>query len=189
MNKKILAIAFISFALMITSCSANKDNTPERVSGGQTKVAVTENSGAAKAGENNNASGFSITYNGVKIVLDAETEPVVKAIGGNPVYTEKPSCAYVGIDYTYDYGAFVLYAQSKDGKELINTIEVRSDSVDVCGAKVGQTLEEVKKVMGQPTSDDETAITYVKSGIELQFITDDSGKVVLILYTHETVEE
>ena len=43
--------------------------------------------------------------------------------------------------------------------------------------------------MGQPTTDDETVITYVKSGIELQFITDDSGKVVLILYTHETAEE
>lgn len=189
MNKKIMAAAFISFALLLTACSANKDTTPERVSGGQTKVAVTESSGDAKANKNDTANGFFLTYNGVNIVLDAETEPVVKAIGGNPVYTEKPSCAYVGIDYTYDYGAFVLYAQSKDGKELINTVEVRSDAVDVCGTKVGLTLPEVKKILGQPSSDDETALTYVKNGIELQFITDDSGKVVLILYTHETAEE
>ena len=182
MNKKIMAAAFISFALLLTACSANKDTTPERVSGGQTKVTVTESSGDAKANKND-------TANGVNIVLDAETEPVVKAIGGNPVYTEKPSCAYVGIDYTYDYGAFVLYAQSKDGKELINTVEVRSDAVDVCGTKVGLTLPEVKKILGQPSSDDETALTYVKNGIELQFITDDSGKVVLILYTHETAVE
>ena len=189
MNKKIMAAVFMSIALLMTSCSANKDTTPERVSGGQTKVAVTESNGNAKSSENNAATGFFLTYNGVNIVLDAETGPVVKVIGGNPVYTEKPSCAYVGIDYTYDYGAFVLYAQSKDGKELINTVEVRSDAVDVCGAKVGQTLPEVKKILGQPTSDDETAVTYVKNGIELQFITDDSGKVVLILYTHETAEE
>ena len=183
-----MAAALISLALMMTACSANKDTTPERVSGGQTKVAVTESNGNSGSAENNTANGFFITYKGVNIVLDTETEPVVKAIGGNPVYTEKPSCAYVGIDYTYDYGAFVIYAQSKDGKELVNTVEVRSAEVDVGGAKVGQTLAEVKKVLGQPSSDDETAVTYIKNGIELQFITDDSGKVVLILYTHETAE-
>lgn len=186
MNKKIMAAAFISFALLMTSCSANKDTTPELVSGGQTKVAATQNNAEPNASEKSSASGFHITYNSVDVFLDTETGPVVKALGGSPVYTEKPSCAYVGIDYTYDYGAFVLYAQSKDGKELINTIEVRSDKVDVGGAKVGQTLDEVKKVYGTPSSDDETVITYVKDGIELQFITDDSGKVALILYTHVT---
>ena len=39
MNKKIMAAAFISAMLLMTSCSANKDNTPELVSGGQTTVA------------------------------------------------------------------------------------------------------------------------------------------------------
>ena len=189
MNKKIMAAAFISFALLMTSCAANKDTTPELVSGGQTKVAATQSSNGAKESEKTASDGFHITYNGVDIFLDTETEPVVKAIGGNPVYTEKPSCAYVGIDYTYDYGAFVIYAQSKDSKEVINTIEVRSDAVDVGGAKVGQTLADVKKVYGNPASDEDTVITYIKNGIELQFITDESGKVVLILYTHEVVDE
>ena len=187
MNKKIMAAAFISFALLMTSCSANKDNTPELVSGGQTKVSATQNSQDTNADEKK-TGGFHITYNGVDIFLDTETEPVVKAIGGNPVYTEKPSCAYVGIDYTYDYGAFVLYAQSKNGKEVINTVEVRSDAVDVGGAKVGQTLADVRKVYGNPSSDEDTVITYIKNGIQLQFITDESGKVVLILYTHEVAD-
>lgn len=188
MNRKIMAAAFISFALLMTSCSANKTSTPELVSGGQTKVAATQGSPDAKPAGNADAGSFHITYNGVEVFLDTETGPVVKALGGNPVYTEKPSCAYVGIDYTYDYGAFVLYAQSKDGKEVINTIEVRSDAVDVGGAKVGQKLDDVRKIYGTPSEDDETVITYIKNGIELQFITDDSGKIALILYTHVTAD-
>ncbi len=188
MNKRIMAAALISIALMFTACSAaDKDNTPERVAGGQTKVTATQNSNDAKSPDES-IKGFYITYNGVNIALDAETAPVVKAIGGNPVYTEKPSCAYVGIDYTYDYKAFILYAQSVDGKEVINTLEVRSDAVDVGGAKVGQTLTEIKKIYGEPASDDDTAITYTKRGTELQFITDESGKVVLIILAHETAE-
>lgn len=188
MNKRIIAAAFISFALMLTSCSsAGKDNTPERVDGGQTKVAATKSSNDAKTPDAA-ANGFTVTYNGVEIALDAETAPLVKAIGGNPVYTEKPSCAYVGIDYTYDYKAFVLYAQSRDGKEIVNTVEVRSDTVDVGGAKVGQTLDEVKKIYGSPVSDDETAVTYLKGGTELQFVTDESGKVVLIILRHDAAE-
>ena len=81
-----------------------------------------------------------------------------------------------------------LNAQSKNGKEVINTIEVRSDAVDVGGAKVGQTLADVKKVYGNPSSDEDTVITYINNGIQLQFITDESGKVVLILYTHEVAD-
>ena len=112
MNKRIMAAALISIALMLTSCSAAaNDNTPERVAGGQTKVTAINKSNDAKSPDET-VKGFYITYNGVNIALDAETAPVVKAIGGNPVYTEKPSCAYVGIDYTYDYKAFILYAQS-----------------------------------------------------------------------------
>ena len=189
MNKRIMAAAFISLALMLTSCSsADKDNTPERVAGGQTKVSATQNSGDAKSPDSAPVKGFYITYNGVNVALDAETAPVVKAIGGNPVFTKDPSCAYVGSDYTYDYKAFVIYAQSRDGKELITTIEVRSDAVDVGGAKIGQTLADVKKIYGEPVSADEIAATYTKDGTQMQFITDESGKVVLITLSHETAE-
>ena len=117
----------------MTSCTRSNDTTPERISGGQTKIAASEASAASD--KNQTEDRFYLTYNGIKIVLGAETAPVVKAIGKEYVYTENPSCAYVGIDYTYDYKSFIIYAQSKDGKEFINTVEVRDNTVD-CGIKI-----------------------------------------------------
>ena len=65
-------------------------------------------------------------------------------------------------------------------------MEVRDNTVDCGGVKVGQTLDEAKKVFGTPSSDAEYGIIYVKNGTELQFIADDSGKIIYILYTNET---
>lgn len=184
MKRLIPAAIALAIVLSMTSCAASNDTTPELVSGGQTKIAATGGSGASDNAQTEDK--YYLTYNGVKIVLGAETAPVVKAIGKDYVYTENPSCAYVGIDYTYDYKSFIIYAQSKDGKEFINTVEVRDNTVDCGGVKVGQTLDDAKKVFGTPSSDAEYGIVYVKNGTEIQFITDGSGKIIYILYTNET---
>ena len=104
------------------------------------------------------------------------------------MFIRKTSCAYVGIDITYDYKALILYAQNKEGKELINTVEIRTDAVDCGGVKIGQTLDDVKKIYGDPSSTEEFGIVYVKNGIEMQFIADSNGKLIFILLTHEVAE-
>ena len=188
MKRIVPAAVLLSIALMLTSCSASKDTTPERVSGGQTKVAASENNASANNGANTADNGFSITYDGVRIDLDAEAEAIVKAIGKDYTYTENPSCAYSGIDYTYDYKSFIIYAQEKGGKIIVNTLEVRDNNVDCGGVKIGQTLDDAKKVYGEPSSDDELGIKYVKDGKELQFRTDGTGKIIFDLYAHATDE-
>lgn len=186
MKKIIAATVIISTLLMITSCASSEDNTPELVSGGQTTVAATDNTTAQQADKAEDR--YFITYNGVDIFLGAEVAPVVKAIGKQYVYTENPSCAYVGIDYTYDYKSIIIYGQTKDGKEYITTVEVNDDSVDCGGIKIGQTLDDVKKVFGEPTSNGENGIIYDKNGTELQFITSGSDKITFILYTNANAE-
>ena len=191
MRKLITAAAAIAIILSISSCNASNsgDNTPERVAGGQTKVSQAGNVPGQEGNKNNaEESGFYFTYNGVKIVLDTEVEPVIKALGKDYMYTEDWSCAYVGKDYIYDYKALKIDAQEKDGKVLINNVEARNDSVDCNGIKVGQSFDDVKKVFGEPDSTDDYAISYVKNGIELQFITDGSGKIISISCAHETQE-
>lgn len=180
------AAAIISTLLMITSCASSEDTTPELVSGGQTTVAATEDSTANQSDKTEDK--YFITYNGVDIFLGAEVAPVVKAIGKEYIYTENPSCAYVGIDYTYDYKSIIIYGQTKDGKEYITTVEVKDDSVDCGGIKIGQTLDDVKKVFGTQTSDGENGIIYDKNGTELQFITEGSDKITFILYTNAPTE-
>ena len=188
MKRFIPAAAVLSLALILSSCSASNDTTPERVSGGQTKVAASASDASADAGSKASEGGFSITYNGVRIDLDAEAEPIVKALGKDYMYTENPSCAYVGIDFTYDYKSFIIYAQERNGKVVVNTVEVRDNTVDCGGIKVGQTIDDVKKVYGEPSTVEETGIVYVKDGKELQFITDGTGKVIFVLYTHVTAD-
>ena len=190
MKNKVLAALMISAVLALTSCSgANPgDTAPERVSGGQTKVSAAASETTAAGGQKTASDAFRVTYNGVDIMLDMETAPVVKALGKDYVYTENPSCAYVGIDITYDYKALILYAQNKEGKELINTVEIRTDAVDCGGVKIGQTLDDVKKIYGDPSSTEEFGIVYVKNGIEMQFIADSNGKLIFILLTHEVAD-
>ena len=65
-------------------------------------------------------------------------------------------------------------------------MEVRDNTVDCGGVKVGQTLDDAQKVYGTPSSTADYGISYVKNGTELQFITDGSGKILYILYTNET---
>ena len=137
MKRLIPAAAVLSLALILTSCAASNDTTPEKVSGGQTKVAASASDASGNAGNKAAEDGFNITYNGVRIALDAEAEPIVKALGKDYMYTENPSCAYVGIDFTYDYKSFIIYAQERNGKVVVNTVEVRDNTVDCGGVKVG----------------------------------------------------
>lgn len=191
MKRFIPAAAIVCAALIFTSCSSNEDTTPELVSGGQTTVTSSDNStsdASSAMAQGQTEDKYFITYNGIKIVLGDEVAPVVKAIGKEYLYTENPSCAYVGIDYTYDYKSFIIYAQTKDGKEFINTVEIKDDTVDCGGVKVGQTLEDAKKVYGTPTSNAELGIVYNKNGTEIQFITDGTDKIVFILYTNPSAE-
>lgn len=188
--KRSIPAAILCAALLVTSCSSQADTAPELVTGGQTTVAAAQTSvsGASDAPDNKAEDKYFITYNGVKITLGDEVAPVVKAIGKEYLYTENPSCAYVGIDYTYDFKSFIIYAQTKDGKEFINTVEVKDDTVDCGGVKVGQTLDDAKKVYGTPTSVAEQGIVYDRNGTEIQFITDNSDKIVFILYTNPSQE-
>ena len=190
--RRLLTLALAAgIILTLSSCSASSsgDNNPERIAGWQTKVSQAGNRPVSDG--NNNAaveSGFFFTYNGVKLVLDTEVEPVIKELGKEYIYTENPSCAYVGIDYTYDYKSLIIFAQENGGKIVIDTVEARNDTVDCNGIKVGQSFDDVKKVFGEPTSVEDFGITYVKNGIKLQFLSDGSGKVITISLTHETPE-
>lgn len=185
MKKTVPAAIILCFALMLTSCAAN-DTAPELVSGGQTKVAAGKN--ASGGGQNNASDEYGITFNGVKLTLDAEVNPLVKALGKEYVYTKNFSCAYIGADTTYDYKSLIIYAQQNDGKEVVNTIEVRDDKADCFGIKIGQTFDDVKKSLGEPVATEGYGIIYRKDGQELQFISDGSGKIIFILYTHDTSE-
>ena len=188
MKRLIPAAVLLSLALMLTSCSASNDTTPERVSGGQTKVAASAKGGSADKGVNAYEGDFNISYNGVRIDLDAEVEPIVKAIGKDYMYTEKPSCAYVGTDYSYNYTSFIIYGQKTDGKVLVSVLEIRDNTVDCGGIKVGQTFDDVKKVYGEPSTDLELSILYVKDGKVLKFASDGTGKVIQIVYAHENAD-
>ena len=79
MKRLIPAAIALCIMFSMTSCTRSNDTTPERISGGQTKIAASEASAASD--KNQTEDRFYLTYNGIKIVLGAETAPVVKAIG------------------------------------------------------------------------------------------------------------
>ena len=141
----------------MTACSAPKEeggNAPQLISGGTAATTVAkENNGSAPASQANTGT-YGLTFKGVLLTPGMETEKAIKALGEGYVLNSVDSCAFNGKESTYDYKEIVIYTDDHDGTDKINTIDVRDPSVDCGGVKIGSTLDDVKKVYGEPTSEE-----------------------------------
>ena len=93
---------------------------------------------------------FSFTYNGTKIMLDAEAAPIIDALGEPRSYTEEPSCAFDGMDKTYYYGSFYLSTYPMEGKDYIYNLWFSDDTVATEeGIRIGSTQSQVEDAYGK----------------------------------------
>lgn len=93
---------------------------------------------------------FSFTYNGTKITLGAEAEPIIDALGEPRSYTEEPSCAFDGMDKTYYYGSFYLSTYPMDGKDYIYNLWFADDGVATDeGIRMGSSQSQVENAYGK----------------------------------------
>ncbi len=169
----------------MTACSAPKEeggNAPQLISGGTAATTVAkENNGSAPASQANTGT-YGLTFKGVLLTPGMETEKAIKALGEGYVLNSVDSCAFNGKESTYDYKEIVIYTDDHDGTDKINTIDVRDPSVDCGGVKIGSTLDDVKKVYGEPTSEESYGLSYVKDHTQIQFIFADGDKLTSIMY-------
>ena len=131
---------------------------------------------------NQQEENFSFTYNGTKIMLDAEAAPIIDALGEPRSYTEEPSCAFDGMDKTYYYGSFYLSTYPLDGKDYVYSIRFADDSVATNDSiRIGTAKAQVKASCGADCFNGTNAYTQTQGNTKLTILMED-GMVSSIQY-------
>ena len=183
MNKTIKKTAALILAASVmtalAACSSKPQESnaaPQLISGG-TAATV-----ASKAPDNQEASApaatgdvYSFTYKGVVVTPGMDAEAAIKALGEGYIKSpEIDSCAFNGKETSYD--------NRDGGKYKINTIDIKAATVDCGGVKLGSPIEDVKKVYGNPSSEEVYGLCYEKNGTQVQFVSVDEKTVSSILF-------
>ena len=122
----------------------------------------------------------------VSIAIDAEAAPILEALGAWKDYAESPSCAFEGMDKVYTYAGFEIETYCLSGVDYIAGVRLLDDSVKTeKGIAIGSTKDAVKEAYGEPDTSSDTALTYQKGGMKLQFLLRD-GVVCDIQYLKVT---
>lgn len=93
---------------------------------------------------------FTFTYNGVEISPHTGAGPVIAALGEPRSYTEETSCAFDGVEKTYDYGSFYLSTYPMNGEDYVYTVWFADDTVATDeGIRIGSPQSQVEDVYGK----------------------------------------
>ena len=137
--KKILALALaLTMVLTLAAC------------GGDKPAETTAPKAPAVAGPvTPDANSWKYTVRGVDVMMNAEAAPVLEALGEPVSYTEEASCAFTGLDKTYNYGGFYLQTYPLNDVDYIYSAWLMDDSSETPeGIYIGATQAEVEAAYG-----------------------------------------
>ncbi|MDO5521697.1 MAG: hypothetical protein Q4G58_14480 [bacterium] len=131
------------------------------------------------------AKGYVFSTNNVEVAMDVKADDVIKALGTNYKYFEAASCAFKGLDKTYEYGkAFVVGTYPKDDVDYISYVYLKDNTVSTKeGIKVGDTIDAMKKAYGDAKADETGGYEYTKDNMSLKFISTDGTTIDEIDYS------
>ena len=190
MNKTFKKIAAMAVAVSVLSAMAScapKDegsNAPKLISGGTAATVAGKSGKQDPAAPAATGDLYTVTYKGVAVVPGMYAEDAIKALGEGYVKSaEIDDCDFDGKSTTYDYKSFVLFADNRDGgKFKISTINIKTADVDCGGVTIGSSLDDVRKVYGDPTEEPAYGLRYEKNNIQIQFVAGGDKIVTSILF-------
>ena len=125
---------------------------------------------------------FTFTYKGTKIALHAPAEQVVAALGEPLKYSESTSCAFEGLDKSYDYGSFYLETYPIGDKDYVYGWWFVDDLVETAeGICIGSSKADVETAYGADNYNGTNAYT-IKKGSGMLTIILDNDVVTSIQY-------
>ena len=134
--KKIFAL-ILALAMVLTLAACGGESAPETTAP------------AAKAPMAPDASSWKYTVRGVDILMHADAAPILEALGEPVSYTEEASCAFTGLDKTYNYGGFFLNTYPIGDQDYIYGVCLMDDSSTTPeGIYIGATQAEVEAAYG-----------------------------------------
>lgn len=186
--KKLVLVLML--AVMVAGCgketAENNGNTTEPTPVEQQKnqeneqdVAVDDN----KTEKKTEPKGYVFEYNGVKIGMDMEAAPIIKALGEPASYFEAPSCAFEGLDKTYSYGSFEIDTYEQEGKDYISCVFFCDDLIETPeGVALFEKKADMVAAYGEGYKEEFGMLVYEKDGMKLKFILD-SEEITSIEYS------
>ena len=187
-KRTIALVAAASVMTVMAACTPKGDdgnNAPQLISGGTAATVASKGADVKESAAPAASSDvYGLTYKGVLLYPGMDAEEAIKALGEG--YVKSPdiqSCAFNGIETSYDYKDFVLFVDNRDGgRYKINTIDIKAATVDCGGVKIGSSIEDVKKAYGNPTSEEVYGLCYEKNKTQVQFVSTDEKTISSILF-------
>lgn len=128
-------------------------------------------SGTAAGGNASGGKGYTFSYNGTVIEIDADAAPILDKLGEPVSYFEAPSCAFEGMDKTYTYNGFELDTYPTGDKDFVSTIVLKDDSVTTPeGICIGDTREKLLQAYPDGGTEENGMLVYERDGMKLCFI-------------------
>lgn len=180
----------IAMALVLTGCG-NKEKE-ENNGADTTPTTVEQQDNQASGNKDTNKAtepkGYVFEYNGVKIGMDMEAAPIIKALGEPTSYFEAASCAFEGLDKTYGYGSFEIDTYEQDGKDYISCVFFCDDLIETPeGVALYETKADMIAAYGEGYKEELGMLVYEKEGMKLKFILKED-EITSIEYASTVLE-
>lgn len=162
-------------------------------SGKETGDGENQGTGDAQSGsqeqDESTYTGYVFTSKDVDIKIDGKAAPILSALGEPTSYFESPSCAFGDLDKIYTFPGFELDTYSLEGVDYVSAVILMDDSVSTPeGICIGDTVDKVKQIYGEPKEEQDTVLKYTKGEMNLQFLLQ-SGAVASVEYVTKKLEE
>lgn len=164
MKKLLVLVLALTAALALCACG-EKEITGGG-DGGADKPAGTE-----VAAPTGGAGGYIFSSKGTKVEIDAPMEAIEKSLGEPASYFEAESCAFGELDKTYTYSGFRIDTYQIDGVDYVCDVIFTDDTITTPeGAAIGDSVDKVKEVYGEPTKEDDVRMIYSSGDMKLVFL-------------------
>ena len=187
MNFTKVAALVLSLGMIGTGIAACS-NEPEPVSSDvnviSTQAGQNNQAGTAATTIDANAAteNFVFTYSGCNIIINTDID-IARFNDDDYDYQEVPSCAGQGMAVEYNFKNGSFFVETYTGNTIVDRIALCDDTVTTAeGIYIGQTIDDVKAVYGEPKEIAGVNYIYAKGSSELWFTTDENGKIQYIEY-------
>lgn len=111
---------------------------------------------SAKAGNTRfNEQSLVLNIGDKAYALGIDAAPVLETLGAGYEYSEAISCLYDGMDKTFIYPGVSVYTIPDGDRDLVEMYELTDGTYTVaCGIRVGDTIENAEKLLGDEWFDD-----------------------------------
>ena len=155
MKKIIVMFIAVMTAVVLCACGGEKQITGDAGQGGKA------------------AGGYLFETKGTKVEINSEMSKIEDALGEPISYFESESCAIGDLDKVYTYSGFRIDTYQFDGIDYISDVIFTDDTISTPeGASIGDSVDNVKEIYGEPTSEDDQRLIYEKGEMKLVFLID-----------------